>query len=167
MRLHVVIFLQAIFLLLGVSGPAGAQARWSVLAPDASRDAPPYDGITALVPGDTIAPNVGQLAASGLLLGAAGALAGWFVIGAASQSLEGALIGATIAESALLPLGVHLGNRSRGNYPEAWILSTALGAAGLLFVFSNYTDDALTLASVVVPLVQLAGSIAVERDVHR
>ncbi|HEX2090913.1 MAG TPA: hypothetical protein VHG28_00870 [Longimicrobiaceae bacterium] len=119
------------------------------------------------VSSDHVIPGTPVLAASGIGLGAAGALSGWFIGGQLTNQFEGALIGAALGETILLPLGVHLASRGRGRYPVALAISTGVGAAGLLYVFSQYTDASLALASIVVPIVQLTFSIADARGAFR
>jgi hypothetical protein len=87
---------------------------------------------------DPVLPVIG-----GLVGGAAGlcggALAGALL--ASSQGSDagpgGAFMGAFLGEMLLLPLGVHLGNRSKGSYLANLGMSVATAAAGGGFIATN------------------------------
>ena len=84
-------------------------------------------------------PSVGWPIAGGLLGGSVGFWAGLFIAGSIADKncdnedlsclLTGILAGAAIGESVLLPVGIHLGNRRRGNFPLG--LAASIGIAGL------------------------------------
>ncbi len=113
---------------------------------------------------------------SGVGLGLSGFIAGAYV-GAHSGSgclsgedcdIEGAFIGAAIGGTAGMALGVHLGNRSRGNLgldfltgAGVWVGGMALGSA------THWRGNAATFVLLGIPIVQLIGTVTVERAIGR
>jgi hypothetical protein len=80
------------------------------------------------------------------------------------DALHGALIGATLGESTLLPLGVHLANGRRGNVWLSALASVGLAAGGVgLMEAAHWDAPAAPVIAVAVPLAQLAAAIAIER----
>lgn len=112
--------------------------------------------------------TIGMLG-GGLLGGAVGfavgALAGSAVgggnaiCGDDACGLEEAAWGAAIGESVLLPLGIHLVNRRRGNYGLSLLASAGIAGVGILAV--DATNDGWPL--IPVPVAQLVSSILIER----
>lgn len=79
--------------------------------------------------------------------------------------LSGMVVGGTIGESLMLPLGVHLGNKRRGQLMPAMLASLAIGAGGVVLAIA--TEDQAPLPGVILaltPIAQLVTSIAIERS---
>lgn len=116
-----------------------------------------------------------RMAAYGLLTGAAGLLVGGLVGAALSgrdrddadswvESLEGAVIGSTIGESLMLPVGVHLGNDRRGDLLLSMPASLAIGVAGAALA-RNFDSKKKSLPILILtPIAQIVASIAIERN---
>jgi len=137
----------------------------------AQQPAPRFGYSAAQTPAST-----GRMVAFGLAGGAVGVLAGGLlggVIGGGSYfggrecpdeewvcDIRGAFIGATIGESLLLPLGVHLGDRRQGSWPPAALASSAIGALGAFLAYEN--QDRAAWIVTLTPIAQLAASIAIE-----
>jgi len=149
---------------LGGAGLSAQQfpARWrSWEAPRLVRSPTPTRGSTV------------GMAGGGLLGGAVGFVAGALVGGAIGGGnalcgddacgLEEAAYGAAIGESVLLPLGVHLADRRRGNYGLSLLASAAIAGVGILAV--DATNDGWPL--IPVPVAQLVSSILIERATAR
>jgi hypothetical protein len=82
----------------------------------------------------------------------------------AGPFLFGAAAGGTLG----LALGAHLGNHRRGNLALDFLTGAAIWGAGLGIVAATGWDEtAATAAAVTVPIVQLAGTVMVERAVGR
>ena len=82
--------------------------------------------------------------------------------------LEGFLIGAAVGGTLGMAVGVHLGNDRRGSFPldfltGAGIWGIGIGAAAL----TDWDDTATLIAAIGVPIVQLLGTVAVERATGR
>ena len=115
-----------------------------------------------------------KMAAYGALTGAAGLLLGGLVGAALSgdrdesdswvNALQGAVIGGTVGESLMLPVGVHLANDRRGDLLLSMPASLVIGVAGAVFArnASSKTENLPIL--ILTPLAQLAASIAIERN---
>ncbi len=71
----------------------------------------------------------------------------------------GAAIGGLVGEAVLLPVGVHLGNRSRGDFWSG--LSTSIGVLAAGIGLTVLTDSAAPAA--LLPFVQLIACVAAER----
>jgi len=120
---------------------------------------PPAAG--ARVPAEAL--DAGKMMLGGILLGAGGLIGGALI----GQHLEGApcedcilgpFFGALAGESLAIPLGVHLGNRGRGDVGPALAASLGIAAAGLgAAVLSR--EGGVLLA---IPVLQIAASIAIE-----
>ncbi len=155
--------------LIATASPLTAQqqaAHWE------SWRAPSVFSNPAAAPAGHSASTVGMVAA-GLGGGTVGFFAGGLIgyelgggsliCGDDSCGLEEAAYGAIAGESVLLPLGVHLANRRRGNYGLSLLASAALGGLGILAV--NATNDGTPL--IVVPVAQLVTSVLIERATSR
>jgi hypothetical protein len=114
-----------------------------------------------------------KMAAYGLLTGAAGLLVGGLVGAALSgergdadswvDALEGAVVGSTIGESLMLPVGVHLANDRSGDLLWSMPASLAIGVTGAVLA-RNFSSKKKTLPILILtPIAQLAASIAIER----
>lgn len=80
------------------------------------------------------------------------------------DAIHGALIGATLGESTLLPVGVHLANGRRGNLWLSTLASVGLAVGGVgLMEAAHWDAPAVPVIAVAVPLAQLATTIAIER----
>jgi hypothetical protein len=118
-------------------------------------------------------PSTALLVAGGLLAGAAGFFGG-ALAGAALTECEveddycvlgGAIVGAGIGESLLMPVGVHVGDAGRGDLAPGMLASAAIGAAGLAGLYiSDFDPPAAPVIVVVAPLAQLLATIAIERS---
>ncbi len=160
----------ALFGLIITASPLAAQqraaafSRWEV--PRLQSAIPARDrgssGGSALgmVGGGVLGGAVG-LVAGGLVGAAIGG--GNAICGDDACGLEEAAYGAIIGEATLLPLGVHLANRRRGNYALSLLASAAIGAAGVLAV--DAANDGWPL--IPVPIAQLITSIVIERATAR
>jgi hypothetical protein len=120
-------------------------------------------------------PAVGWPIAGGALAGTAGFFAGALVGGSIADGgifgeegcdvedlgclINGILAGAAIGESILLPVGVHLGNGRRGNFPVG--LVTSMGLAGLGVAAAYAVNDPAPLVPAAV--VQLVVGVLLER----
>lgn len=115
-------------------------------------------------------PSTLALAGGGLLGGAAGFFGGGFLgaVIACDQddaadegfcAIGGFVVGASIGESALIPLGVHLANGRRGNYGLSLLASAAIAGVGLAVAIPQGEGAWL----IPVPIAQIASSIAIER----
>ena len=115
-----------------------------------------------------------KMAAYGLLTGAAGFLVGGLVGAALSgepnqtdswvESLQGAMVGGTMTESLMLPVGVHLANDRRGDLLLSMPASFLIGAAGA-FVGRRFESTGRAWPVLVLtPIAQLVASIAIERN---
>jgi hypothetical protein len=83
-------------------------------------------------------------------------------------ALGGFVVGATIGEALMVPLGVHLVNHRRGNYGRAALVSAAIAAGGLALAFA--TEDQAPLPGIIlvaIPIAQIATSVAIERSSSR
>jgi len=158
-------FLSGVVIAVLLSGPlAAAQqvpAGFHSIAPE--RRVPVQAG--ALRP----QPGVGWPIAGGLLGGSVGFWAGVFIAGSIADKncdnedvsclLTGILAGAAIGESVLLPVGVHLGNGRRGNFPLG--LAASVGIAGLGVAATAATSEPAFLIPAAVG--QLVVGVLLER----
>lgn len=115
-----------------------------------------------------------KMAAYGLLTGAAGFLVGGLVGAALSgdrddadswvEALEGAVIGGTIGESLMMPVGVHLANDRRGDLLWSMPASLAIGVTGAAIGRRLESTGKAWPILILTPLAQLVASIAIERN---
>ena len=106
-------------------------------------------------------PSWDLMLAGGLLAGALGAGAGYV----AAHDLGTMFLGIGIGASAGIPLGVHLGNRGRGNAALTIGTGFAAGAALTLYGISSNTNYVLILTSA--PLAALITAMSVETGTTR
>jgi len=112
---------------------------------------------------DSTAPKANG---SGMILGGiTGFVIGYSIgglVGAAlendEEDLAGAVFGGAVVSSLTIPLGVHLGNHSRGNVLNDLLVSVAIGAAGI--GIATATNDGAPL--LVTSLAQVIASIWME-----
>ena len=114
-----------------------------------------------------------KMVAYGLLTGAAGLLLGGLVGAALSgdtddsdswvKGLQGAVIGATIGESLMLPVGVHIGNGRQGELLWSMPASLAIGVAGAAISREFESRGKAWPFMILTPIAQLAASMAIER----
>lgn len=82
--------------------------------------------------------------------------------------LPGLIWGATIGESLMLPVGVHLANRRQGKLLPAMLASAAIGLGGVTLAIA--AQDRTPVPGIILgltPFAQLATSIAIERATAR
>lgn len=114
-----------------------------------------------------------KMAVYGLLTGAAGFVVGGLV-GAALvgeradtdnwvSALQGAIVGGTVGESLMLPVGVHLANDRRGDLLITMPTSLAIGVAGAWVGRRLDRSGHAWPVLVLTPIAQLAASIGLER----
>lgn len=113
------------------------------------------------------------LAGAGLLASAIGFFAGGFIGAEIDQAgsngyeewdgLYCVVVGASIGETLLLPVGVHLANSWRGNLPLSLLASVSIVGAGI-FV-ATATEEPYVLLSI--PILQLTACTAIERSTSR
>ena len=122
----------------------------------------------AVIPDTAIArPDELGMALGGLLAGVTGLVAGAYLGAAIDRSdgcsddwcgLGGALVGASAGTAFMVPVGVHLANRQRGNFGLGVWWSTIVTAAGWGIAVAS--DNATPL--VLIPLAQIAAAVAAE-----
>lgn len=106
--------------------------------------------------------SIARLGAGGIIGGVVGFGVGGAIGAAASGGgLEGIFVGAILGQSVAVPAGVNIANRRRGGLAPALVLSTALGGLGILALDRDVIEAGAFYA--VVPLLQLATSIIIER----
>lgn len=84
------------------------------------------------------------------------------------DALGGAIVGGTIGESLLLPVGVHLADHRKGSVLPAMLASLVIGVAGVSLAIAS--QDAAPLPGVILvltPVSQLISAIAIERRTAR
>lgn len=165
MRLRILVF--AALACGAAPRTAAAQRLPAAPLPHSWRAGAPEGPDTLRKPSFPVA-DVLRTTAGGVAGGAVGLALGGLVGGAASLGHDGIgslTVGALLGESALLPAGVHLANRGRGAFEGAWVLSLALGAAGVLALDHGVIGPG-GYYGVVVPL-QLASSTAIELKTSR
>ena len=123
---------------------------------------------------DLDAGTATRLAGAGILGGAIGLFGGAYLGAAIAHNencaecldeLGGALVGGTLGEGLLLPLGVHLANGRRGSYWTSALVSVGLAAVGAgLMEAAHWDPPAVPIIAVAVPVAQIATSIAIERS---
>jgi hypothetical protein len=119
-------------------------------------------------------PEVGDVIAAGMGLGAVGVLAGGlaaslFASGCTGDycRLEAVVLGAGAAGTVGMAVGVHLGNRRRGNLALDVMVATAIWVPGVAVAVSGAGEGGTLLLFVAMPVAQLAATVAVERAVGR
>jgi hypothetical protein len=166
---------------LSLAGPLGAQqiadpAVWrQVIQEQRSIDvqAAYADRATpSLATGGAVGAGIGALAGGALGLGLGVALTRCDdQDGCVGDYANWAFNGAVVGSSVLIPIGVHLANRRQGSAAPAMLASVGVGAVGLgVFwgVQRSEGPDAVMIASVVAtPVIQLLGSMAIERATSR
>jgi hypothetical protein len=115
-----------------------------------------------------------KMAAYGLLTGAAGFLVGGLVGAALSgdradedswvENLTGAVVGGTVGESLMLPIGVHIANDRRGDLLWSMPASLAIGTVGGVLARNFNSKSKAWPILVLTPIAQIAASIAIERN---
>lgn len=115
-----------------------------------------------------------KMATYGALTGLGGLLVGGLVGAALSgnrddgeswvEALEGAVVGATMAESLMLPVGVHLANDRRGDLLLSMPASLAIGVAGAALARNTDSKTKNLPLLILTPALQLVASIAIERN---
>lgn len=78
-------------------------------------------------------------------------------------AIYGAVYGGAAGGSALLPLGVHVANRERGNLGLSLLSSLAIGGVGLAIALE--ANEAAVL--IPVPVLQIVSSILIERATEK
>jgi hypothetical protein len=150
---------------------APARATAQRLAPAYLRDTVPSWTPPGAAYRDTAAtrhPDAGGMVVAGVTAGAVGLFAGAYAGGALGGGnricgddpcgLEGALWGAVLGESVVLPLGVHLAGGRRGNYGTELVTSVVIATGGVLLAYASGSGIPL----LAVPIAQLASGIAIE-----
>ncbi|HEX8274337.1 MAG TPA: hypothetical protein VF615_16995 [Longimicrobiaceae bacterium] len=166
--------LAAALLAAAAASPAGAQHAAPPLAalrPDGPGPlSSPY--APALQESGPYVPT-GTLAFGGILGGAAGfaggALLGYTLDTALADckgeewcGFRGVLLGGALGEALMLPLGVHLANRSRGRYAPGAAMSILVGLGGLTLAAA--AGEGLPLVVPAIPVAQLLTAVRVERS---
>lgn len=139
-------------------------AGWSISAE--YQLAEPLPELAGALPGrasDCYNHGIGNMVLSGLILGAAGAGAGWVLGSKLSDSEEGGLAVGALGESIGMSLGVHLSSPSSGRTGTTIAATTGLAAVAFAVVLLQRSDAALQIGSIVLPLVQLPVAIAIAR----
>lgn len=160
--------------------PAGAEARAAIYRPllDPGTGTAPRAALDQVVKAAGRNPVV--LAAGGVLGGAVGLMAGGFVGGligstacdyalwGGGDSCYGELftamtLGAVLGEATLMPLGVHLADRRRGNYSLMTLASVGIAAGGLGLVATAGRGSGIEGPILIsTALTQLVASIVIE-----
>lgn len=110
-------------------------------------------------------PNYAMMVVGGVLgagIGLIGGGVGGAYLDSRGPEWRGAVIGSMVGTALLTPLGVHMGNRDRGNYPLAALVALAVTTA-IFPLAGNNKSEVIGLG---VPL-QLLTSIAIERGTSR
>ena len=81
------------------------------------------------------------------------------------EALGGFVIGAIIGESVLLPLGVHIADKRRGDFATELLVSAGIAAVGI--GLTGAMEDLAVVFLPAVPIAQLAATIAIERKPAR
>jgi len=123
--------------------------------------------------------SIGWPILGGLLGGGIGFFGGGFVAGILFPIIERSpveqteilgyvIAGAFVGEAIFLPIGVHIGNKGRGNLWLDLLTSVAVAGAGLAVasaISNGNIDNALYLLPI--PLLQIGATITVERSTGR
>jgi hypothetical protein len=117
-----------------------------------------------------------KMATYGLLTGAAGFVLGG-LMGAAMgvgndaddndswvEGLAGAVVGGTVGESLMLPIGVHIANDRQGDLLWSMPASLTIGTVGVMIARNLDSKGKAWPIYVLTPIAQLAASIAIERN---
>ena len=158
-------------LLLALAFPAAlhAQGTRHAFVPATTRQGPPIQAFDDSVAGRSDL----TLAFGGAMGGISGLLAGGF-IGARLEmaggctgddwcGFGGALLGAAIGSTIMIPAAVHLANDQRGSFSAGLGASVAVLAGGI--AFSLFTHDAHPI--LLIPLAQIIGAVGTERRTSR
>lgn len=105
------------------------------------------------------------------MLGLGGFFAGAYVGSRSANScsgddcgLEGAFYGAAIGGTFGMALGVHVGNRSRGNLGYDALIGAAVWTGGMVLgSAAHWNGTAATYVLVGIPIVQMIATISIER----
>ncbi len=119
--------------------------------------------------------SLGRSISYGVGLGLAGFLVGGYTAVTLARDcigdycgLEAAFFGAAAGGTFGMALGVHLGNRRRGNFLLDFVTGAAIWGAGIgIAASSDWDGDVTKIAFVTIPFVQLAGTVTVERATGR
>ena len=156
-----------ILALLFLAGPTAGTLHAQRLTgePFPSLDRPPPVVDPAILAFPRQQANPALLATGGILGGAVGLFAGALAGAKLTEhdcedcALVGAVYGAVAGGSALLPLGIHIANRGRGNFGLSLLSSLAIGGLGL--ALASETNSASVM--IPVPVAQIVTSILIER----
>jgi hypothetical protein len=121
---------------------------------------------TRLVPRSAVTLGFGGLV-GGALGFFAGGFAGVAVCGCDSggegyDELEAFFWGAAVGTAITIPLGVHMANRSKGNYWTALAVSGGISVIGLAAAYA-VNDDASGAIVLLIPVSQIISSVLIER----
>lgn len=143
--------------------PASAQWR-SQARIDSARVAAPGSSPIVLYPAVALQekspPRYGWMTTGGLIGGALGAVAGALTArssGDIGTGVRNTSLGAAIG----IPVGVHLGNRSRGDLLTAAAVSIGIGAAA--FYAADPSDGDAVPILLAAPAIELVASILIEK----
>ena len=160
-----------ILILLGLAGSLPGSLHAQRLSgnpfPTIEEPTPVVDPSVNAFPRHEVHPAL--LAAGGILGGAVGVFGGALAGARITQhdcedcGIVGAAYGAVAGGSALLPLGVHLANGSRGRLVPSLLSSLAIGVAGVGVAAASNSVDVM----IAVPVLQLMSSILIERRTAR
>ncbi|HEY8257201.1 MAG TPA: hypothetical protein VIG08_06055 [Gemmatimonadales bacterium] len=158
--------MRRLLFLLTLAGPLAGRLHAQQLGtpfPSVDRPAEPtHPSIPAFPRGET---HPAVLALGGVAGGAVGVFAGALAGAKLTEhdcedcALVGAVYGAIAGGSAVLPLGVHLANRGRGNFALSLLSSLAIGGVGL--AIAHEANSAAVM--IPVPVLQVVSSILIER----
>ena len=82
--------------------------------------------------------------------------------------LAAAFYGAAAGGTFGMALGVHLGNKRRGNFAVDFVTGAAIWGAGIGLAAASDWDDTVTgVAFVMIPIAQLVSTVAFERAIGR
>lgn len=118
--------------------------------------------------------TVGASVTGGITLGILGFALGGVVGNAVADCpvdhqcrTTGILLGAAAGGTLGMALGVHLGNKSRGDFFRSFITGAAVWAGGIGILALGGDGAVLSLALVAVPVLQMVTMVAVERSTAR
>ena len=142
----------------------------------AQRLGTPFPSADAAAPADPAVPafphqhtDPALMVVGGVVGGAVGFFAGALAGAKLTEhdcedcAFVGAIYGSVAGGSALLPLGIHVANRGRGNFGMSLLSSLAIGGAGLALA-SQFDDAGVMIA---VPVLQIVSSILIERRTEK
>lgn len=128
-------------------------SAWQTQQPVPS--APPHTEVPMFV-GGAIGGAIGFFGGALVGLELAGGSA---ICGDDPCGLVGMIVGATVGEVIMLPLGVHVGNGKQGSYGAAFAASTAVAVGGLLLVGNTDIGE----GAVVIPIGQIVAAMFAEK----